>query len=444
MNGPKVAMVSLGCAKNLVSSEQMLWLLSNMGCRVVPEPSGADVVVVNTCGFIESAKREAIETILEMAALKSAGKLGKILVAGCLVERYRGEVQEELPEVDGLLGCGSFHEIREVLCEALQGKTPVYFGALAEEPLNTPRLVTTPVHTAYLKVAEGCDNRCAYCVIPTLRGPFRSRPMESVVEEARWLAARGAKELILVAQDTTRYGLDLYGERRLPALLDELCRIEPLHWLRLHYLYPDAVDDALIERIAREEKIVKYLDIPLQHISDKLLAAMNRRGTRRDIEALIETLRARIPDLVLRTSLIVGLPGEGEAEFEELCAFLRAARMERAGVFSYSMEEGTPAAEMPDQVPEEVRKRRAEIVTEIQTEIMDDFNAALQGRILTVLTEGYDRYAGCHIGRSWADSPDVDGKVCFTARGRVPEGEMVRVRITGTLEGDLFGKARGV
>ncbi len=443
MNPSTVAMVSLGCAKNQVSAEQMLYRLKEAGCTIKTQLEGVDAVVVNTCGFIESAKREAIEQILELAALKQEGKIKKIIVTGCLAERYKEEILSELPETDGLVGCGSFHDIVKALDSSLAGETPVLFAPPAETPLDTPRVLSTPSYTAYLKVAEGCDNCCAYCVIPGLRGAFRSRPMEALVQEAEALVAGGVKEIILIAQDTSRYGLDLYGERRLSALLTALCGIEGLQWLRLHYLYPDEIDDQLIETMACQDKIVKYLDIPIQHASDRMLSAMGRRGTCAELEALFGKLRARMPDVVLRTSVIVGLPGETEEDFEQLCAFLRNQCIERAGVFPYSPEEGTPAAAMPDQVDEETKARRADVVLGIQQGIMEAFNESLQGRILTVLVEGFDRYAGYHFGRSWADSPEVDGKVFFTARQRVPEGAFVRVRITGIVDGDPFGKARG-
>ncbi len=436
-------MVSLGCAKNLVSSEQMLWKLKESGCVIQSDPEGADAVIVNTCGFIESAKKEAIQQILELAALKQEGRLGKIIVAGCLAERYKEEILTELPESDGLVGCGSFHEIEAAVKSTLAGETPQLFAPPEDTPLNTPRVTSTPAYTAYLKVAEGCDNRCAYCVIPNLRGAFRSRPMEELLAEATLLADGGVKELILIAQDTTRYGLDIYGERRLPALLKALCRVDGIEWVRLHYLYPDEVDQALIDTVAREDKIVKYLDIPIQHINNRLLRAMGRRGTRADIESMLRALRESIPDVVLRTSLIVGLPGETDEEFEELCAFLRKTRWERAGVFAYSPEEGTPAADMPDQVDEDIKLRRVDTVMGLQQGIMDDFNRSLQGRILPILVEGFDRNAGVHFGRSWADSPEVDGKVFFTARRRIPDGSFVRVRVTGLMDGDLFGEARG-
>ncbi|MGI5936779.1 MAG: 30S ribosomal protein S12 methylthiotransferase RimO, partial [Oscillospiraceae bacterium] len=387
----KVAFISLGCAKNLVNSEQMLSLISKAGHRIISEPENADAVIINTCGFIESAKSEAIENILEMAQLKWAGKLRKIIVAGCLAQRYKEEILAELPEVDALVGVGSYGEIVQVLEEAMAGEgTPCRFGDKSAPVDELDRIVSTGPGWAYIKIAEGCDNCCAYCVIPFIRGRFRSRPMENIVREAEDLARRGVKELIVVAQDITRYGVDLYGKRSLPELLSRLCRIPGLHWIRLHYLYPDEIDEELISVIAGEPKILKYLDIPIQHINNGILRKMNRRGTGDEIRGLFKTLRRRIPGLVLRTSLIVGLPGEGEEEFQELCEFLREVRIERAGVFVFSPEEGTPAAAMPDQVDREIAERRAELVMELQSAIMDEFNASRIGQTLEVLCEGYD------------------------------------------------------
>lgn len=433
-----VGFISLGCAKNLVNSEQMLWLLDNAGMKISGKITGVDAVVVNTCGFIESAKSEAIENILELAELKKEGQIKKIIVAGCLAERYKEEILEELPEIDAIVGVGSFGEIVSAVKDAIEDKKPCLFGDLNAAVEETDRVITTPGASAYIKIAEGCDNRCAYCVIPDLRGSFRSRPMENILAEARSLAAMGIKELIVVAQDTTRYGTDLYGERRLPALLKEMCKIEGLNWIRLHYLYPDEIDGGLIEVIAQEDKIVKYLDIPIQHINDGILKAMNRRSTGEDIRRLFTRLRREIPSLVLRTSLITGLPGEGEAEFEELCAFLREYKIERAGVFPYSPEEGTPAAQLP-RPDDETAKRRAEMVMALQSKIMDEYNAGMLGVTLEVLCEGFDRFAECHYGRSFADSPDIDGKVFFTGKN-AEAGAFVKVKITGILDGDLMGE----
>ena len=435
----KVAFISLGCAKNLVNTEQMMALTRDAGYELVSDPEGADVAVLNTCGFIDSAKSEAIQNILELAALKDAGKLGKLLVAGCLSQRYQSELEQEMPEVDGVLGTGSYTDIVSALEEVTAGGHPRRFGDIDHTEEDGARVVSTPPYTAYLKIAEGCDNRCAYCVIPSLRGRYRSRSMESLLAEAETLAGRGVQELIVIAQDITRYGTDLYGRRRLGDLLTELCRL-PFHWIRLHYLYPDEVDDALIDVLARERKILRYIDIPLQHINDGILKAMNRRSTKAEILALLQKLRERLPGLVLRTSLICGLPGEGEAEFEELCQFLQDAGIERAGIFQFSPEEGTPAAVMEHQVEPEVAARRVELLVELQSRVMDAYNESRLGETLEVLCEGFDPDMGCYAGRSYADSPDVDGRVFFTAAGLVPAGTFVNVRITGTSDGDLTGE----
>ena len=435
----KVAFISLGCAKNLVNTEQMMALTRDAGYELVSDPEGADVAVLNTCGFIDSAKSEAIQNILELAALKDAGKLGKLLVAGCLSQRYQNELEQEMPEVDGVLGTGSYTDIVSALEEVTAGGHPRRFGDIDHTEEDGARVVSTPPYTAYLKIAEGCDNRCSYCIIPYLRGRYRSRSMESLLTEAKALADRGVQELIVIAQDITRYGTDLYGRRRLGELLTELCKL-PFHWIRLHYLYPDEVDDGLIDVLAREHKILKYIDIPLQHINDGILKAMNRRSTKAEIIALLNKLRQRLPGLVLRTSLICGLPGEGEAEFEELCEFLQDAGIERAGIFQFSPEEGTPAAVMEHQVEPEVAARRVELLVELQSRVMDAYNESRLGETLEVLCEGFDPDMGCYAGRSYADSPDVDGKVFFTAAGLVPAGTFVNVRITGTSDGDLTGE----
>ena len=441
MTKEKIALISLGCAKNQVNSEQMLCLLDDAGYTLVPEPEVADAVIVNTCGFIDAAKSEAIDIILEMAALKAEGRLRKIIVAGCLSERYREQIKTELPEVDALVGVGSFAEIVDLVRETLDGgdgeKMPERFGDKNAPVDEVGRYLTSGPGWAYLKIAEGCSNRCAFCAIPDIRGRYRSRPFENVVAEAAALAESGVRELVVIAQDITRYGTDLYnGKRRLAELCRALSEINGIEWIRLHYLYPDQFDDALIDEIAVNDKIVKYLDIPIQHINDGILKRMNRRGTGGEIRALFRTLRARIPGLVLRTSLITGLPGEGEAEFEELCAFLREAKIERAGVFPYSPEEGTPAAEMPDRCDAEEAQRRADRVLDIQAEIMDEWYAAQIGKTLRVLCTGAE--GGYLTGRSYADSPEVDGLVWF--EGSCPPGEFTEVRITGLLDGELAGE----
>ncbi len=435
----KVAFISLGCAKNLVNTEQMMALCRAAGHTVTGEPEGADVAVLNTCGFIESAKSEAIDNILELGQLKQAGKLKKLLVAGCLSQRYPDDIRTELPEVDGMLGTGSYTDVVDAVEELMAGERPERFGDIHRTYEDGERWVTTPSYTAYLKIAEGCSNGCAFCVIPRLRGRYRSRSMEALLAEADKLAGSGVKELIVIAQDITRYGLDRKDGTTLAGLLNELCKL-PFHWIRLHYLYPEAVTDELIETIASQPKIVHYLDIPIQHANDAILKAMRRRNTRAEIEALFAKLRAAMPDVVLRTSLICGLPGEGEAEFEELCQFLREQRIQRAGVFQFSPEEGTLAAAMEDQVDPEVAARRVELVVDLQSRIMDEYNEQRQGTVMEVLCEGFDSAEGCFVGRTYADSVEIDGRVLFTAAGAIPPGEFVNVRITGVSDGDLTGE----
>ena len=434
------AMISLGCAKNLVNSEQMLYLLSEAGYTLVPEADGADLAVVNTCGFIDAAKSEAIDNILEMAELKKEGRLGGLIVTGCLSERYKDSILSELPEIDAVLGVGSFGDIVEAADAVMAGDHLSRFASNSAPVDEIARVVSTGPSWAYLRIAEGCDNFCAFCAIPYIRGRYRSRPMENILEEARELAAHGVKELIVIAQDITRYGTDLYGKRSLAALCRELGKIEGVEWIRLHYLYPDQFDDELIDEIASNDKIVKYLDIPIQHINDAILKRMNRRGTGSEIRALFRTLRERIPGLVLRTSLIAGLPGEGEAEFEELCEFLKEARIERAGVFPFSPEEGTPAAKM-EHVDAEEAQRRADLILQLQAQIMDEFCESFVGKTIRVLCQSFDEDSGLLVGRSYADSPDVDGLVFF--EGSCPPGEMADVLIDEADDGYLYGTQTG-
>ena len=430
------ALILLGCAKNLVNSEQMLYLLDEAGYRLVPEPEGADFAIVNTCGFIDAAKSEAIENILTLAALKSEGKLGGLIVTGCLSERYKDSILAELPEIDAVLGVGSFSEIVDAADRVCAGEAYTSFRDQSGPIDETPRVVSTGPGWAYLRIAEGCNNFCAFCAIPYIRGRYRSRPIETVVAEARDLAAHGVKELIVIAQDITRYGTDLYGKRSLARLCRELEQIEGVEWIRLHYLYPDQFDEELIDEIARNAKIVKYLDIPIQHINDAILKKMNRRGTGAEIRSLFRRLRERIPGLVLRTSLIAGLPGEGETEFEELCEFLKEAKIERVGVFPFSPEEGTPAAAM-EHVDAEEAQRRADLILQLQQPIMDEFLLGFVGKTLRVLYEYDDEESGLHVGRSYADSPDIDGLVLFS--GDCTEGELCDVCIDSVEDGLLFG-----
>ena len=435
-----IGFISLGCAKNQVDCERMMYRVQEAGHTVQADIVGADVVVINTCGFIDSAKSEAIDFILQTAALKAEGMVGKILVTGCLSQRYQQDILNEMPEVDGILGPGSYTEIVPAIEALLESDDQILeLGDIDAPEQETGRILTTPEHYAYLKIAEGCDNRCAYCIIPYLRGKFRSRQMDDVLYEARLLAASGVKELIVVAQDTSRYGTDLPGHKRLlPELLRRLCEIEELHWVRVHYVYPDEIDDEFIEVMASEPKIVKYLDIPIQHCNSKILKLMNRRGDGAFLRELFAKLRQRIPGLVLRTSVITGLPGEGEEEFTELCEFLKEQRLERVGAFAFSPEEGTPAAEM-DHVDNDVALERARMIETIQSSIMDDYSQALMGQSLEVLVDGYDEEFEQYFGRTFADSPDIDGRVWLASEDDLSEGTFVKVQIEGLIEGDLTG-----
>ena len=435
-----VAFISLGCAKNQVNCEQMMAAVQAAGHTLQPAPQGADVVVVNTCGFLQSACEEAIDHILEMAALKQAGQVKKILVTGCMAQRYQEDVLRELPEVDGVLGTGSYEEIAAAVAEVMdRGGRPCRMGNIHTANQGGERILSTPPWYAYLRIAEGCDNHCAYCVIPSLRGKYRSRPMGELLDEAAELASAGVRELLVIAQDITRYGTDLNGEHQLAQLLRQLCKLD-FHWIRLHYLYPDEITGELIDTIAQEPKILPYLDIPIQHCNDTILKAMNRRDTKAELEALFADLRARIPGLVLRTSIITGLPYEDEAAFEELCAFLRRERIERAGVFPFSPEEGTQAAQM-DHVDGEEARRRAELLVDVQSDVIDAYNESLLGTEREVLCEGFDPQAQMYFGRSYAESPEIDGRIYFTAGGEVAPGTFVPVRLTGTMDGELTGEA---
>ena len=436
---PKIGLISLGCAKNLVDSEHMLALLRAAGWEITEDMAEADVGVVNTCGFIEAAKSEAIETILETAQYKQTGKMKGLVVTGCLVQRYAQEMQKELPEIDAICGTGSYENIVDAANAALGGQKAAYMADMAAAALDGDRSRLTPSYTAYFKIAEGCSNRCGYCIIPKLRGPYRSREMAALLEEARELSDAGVKELIVIAQDITKYGMDLPEHKRLlPELLRQLCQLN-FTWVRLHYLYPDQITDELIDVIVEEPKIVKYLDIPLQHVSKRILRAMHRPGDGEEFAALIEKLRARIPGLVLRTSLIVGLPGETEEEFAELCSFLQETQIERVGVFEFSPEEGTEAAELPDQIDAETKANRRLIVEELQSGVLDDYNTSRHGETMDVLCEGFDEEQQLWFGRTYADSVEVDGHVYFESDAEPQEGEFVSVRITESLGPDLLG-----
>ncbi len=432
----KVYYISLGCAKNLIDSEQMLAAIRKAGFELTSDPESAELAVVNTCAFIQSAQEESIDNILALGKLKEHGHLRRLVVAGCLAQRYKDELLPLLPEVDALVGTGSCEDIVKALDE---GPAACFFGDINGPISEAGRIVSTGPGYAYIKIAEGCSNNCAYCVIPSIRGKYRSRPMENILSEAETLARAGIRELIVVAQDPTMYGIDLYGHRRLHELLRALCRTEGISWIRLHYLYPDAVDEDLIETIASEPKILKYLDIPIQHINNNILRTMGRRGTGDEIRVLFRRLREEIPGVVLRTSLITGLPGEGEAEFEELCEFLREARIERAGVFPFSPEEGTRAFNM-ERPDSETANRRAELIQELQADIMDSFNRSRVGTVTKVICEGYSEEMCLYQGRSFAESPDVDGVIWFSAQDAKP-GEFYDVCIKGELDGELVGEA---
>ena len=434
-----IGFISLGCAKNQVDCERMMYRVQEAGHTVCEGIVGCDIVVINTCGFIDSAKTEAIDYILQTAGLKADGYVGKILVTGCLSQRYQELIRQEMPEVDGILGTGSYTEIVPAIESLLRGETVNIFGSIDAPEQETGRILTTPEHFAYLKIAEGCDNRCAYCIIPYLRGKFRSRQLDDVLYEARLLAASGVKELLVVAQDTSRYGTDLPGNQRLLSkLLRELCKIDGIEWIRVHYTYPDEIDDDLIDTIAEEPKIVKYLDIPIQHCNKDILKLMNRRGDGQMLRDLFAKLRSRIPGVIIRTSVITGLPGEGEEEFEELCTFLKEQKLERVGAFAFSPEEGTPAAAM-EYVDEATAQARAEMVETIQSRIMDEYNEALIGQTLRVLIDGYDEEFEQYFGRTYADSPEIDGKVWISSEEALREGTFVHVVIDSLVEGELNG-----
>lgn len=436
----KVGMVSLGCPKNQMDAELMLDKLQKAGFTLTAESGLADVVIVNTCGFIADAKQEAIENILEFAKLKEEGRVKKIIVTGCLAQRYQEELCKELPECDAVLGLGANADIVETVNAVVRGETVARFPSLDQWSLDGERLQTTPDFFAYLRVGDGCNNCCTYCAIPLIRGKLRSRDMENIVNEAKVLAQNGVKELVLAAQDTTLYGTNLVGRSLLPALLDRLCEIEGLHWIRLLYCYPEHITDELLQTIAKQEKIVKYLDIPIQHASGNVLQAMNRSGDAASLKALIAHIRDTVPNIVLRTTVMVGFPGETEDDFNELCEFLKAVRFERLGCFTYSPEEGTVAAEMPHQVPEKVKARRRDIVMQSQERIADEYNEAQIGKTVEVLVESFDRYAECWFGRTYADAPDIDTKVFFTTKTRVVPGEFVKVQITDRMDWDLVGE----
>lgn len=437
----KVGIISLGCAKNQVDAEMLLYKIKEAGYEISDDPGICDIAIVNTCGFIESAKQESIDEILELATLKREGQIKKLIVTGCLAERYNNELMKEMCEIDAVVGIGGNEDIVTVLNRVMEDEKVNIHPDKMLMPLEGKRLQSTPPYTAYIKISEGCDNRCTYCAIPLIRGGHRSRKMEDILLEATDLANKGVKELNVIAQDTTRYGMDLYGEYRLAKLLRELCKIDGFKWIRVLYCYPDKITDELIEVIKTEEKICKYIDIPLQHCNKDVLRRMNRSGDKDSLLALINKLRKEIPDIVIRTTFIAGFPGETEEEFTELCQFAKDVKFQRMGCFPYSIEEGTPAAEFPNQLDEETKAHRAEIIMDQQSYIMDEYLESQIGKEMEILCEGYDRYAECYFGRGYCDAPDVDTVTFFTATGEKPKiGEFYNVEITDFLDSSLVGK----
>lgn len=437
----RVGMVSLGCPKNQVDAEKMMFSLRKYGFELIQDAALADVAIINTCGFIQSAKEEAIETMLEFIALKKEGRIKGVVCTGCLAERYKQDILDEMPELDAVVSLGKDAEIAQIVKDIMSGENgeKLYAGDKCSLPLEGGRIISTQPFYAYLKIAEGCSNGCTYCAIPAIRGKFRSRTIENILEEARWLADNGVTELVVVAQDTTRYGEDIYGESRLPELLTELCKIEGFHWIRTLYLYPERITDKLIDTIAEQDKLVKYFDIPIQHCNADILKRMNRCGSRETLTELIGKIRARIPGVIIRTTLITGFPGETQEQFEELAEFANDMRFERLGCFAYSAEEGTPAAKFEGQLPDEEKERRSDVIMEQQMFINDVQNQEMIGKVVEVVTEGFDRYAECCFGRSAADAPEIDGKIFFSSERKLTVGEYVKVKIDDTLDCDLLG-----
>ncbi len=437
----KVGIVSLGCAKNQVDAEMLLFTLRGRGYMIVDDPAKADAVIVNTCGFIDSAKQESIDEIIELGNLKREGKIKAIIVTGCLAERYQDEITKQLYEIDAAVGIGANEQIADVVEQVLGGNgTLELFPDKLDLPLEGGRVLSTPFYTAYLKIAEGCDNKCTFCAIPMIRGKFRSRKIENLIEEAKGLAADGVRELNIIAQDTTRYGEDLYGKPSLDKLLTELCKIDGLHWIRVLYCYPESITDALIDVMAREEKIVNYIDLPLQHCNSEILRKMHRRGDRASLTALLNKMREKIPNVIFRSTFITGFPGETEEQFEELAEFAKEMNFQRLGCFAYSQEEGTPAAKMPDQLDDDVKQQRADIIMEHQQQVMAEYCESLLDTDIEVLVEGFDRLAECWYGRTYADAPEVDGCVFFTSPQKPQIGSFVTVHITDYLGCDPYGE----
>lgn len=436
----KVGFISLGCPKNQVDAELMLAKLEKAGFEIVDVAYEADIVIINTCGFIEDAKKESIDNILEMAELKKEGSIQKILVTGCLAERYRHEIVTELPEVDGVIGIGANADIVEAVKSVMDGEMLEAFPDKEKMPLGGERLLTTPQYWAYLKIADGCSNCCTYCAIPSIRGPYRSRPMEEIVAEASSLAADGTKELVVIAQDTTRYGLDLYGELKLPELLRELNKIDGIEWIRMLYCYPDRITDELLDTMAACDKVLPYIDLPLQHADARILKAMNRTGSRESLTALIEKIREKLPNAILRTTFITGFPGEDEQALDTLSEFIDDIQFDRLGCFAYSPEEGTPAASLPDQLDDEVKKHRADVLMEQQFDIFQYKQKQYIGTVQKCIVEGYDAYTDSYFGRTWMDAPEIDSAIYFTGSGEYDEGDIVDVEIFDVNEYDFMGE----
>lgn len=437
----KVGMISLGCPKNQVDAEHLLAMLEESGCSIVDYVDGCDVVIINTCGFIDEAKQEAIENILDAVELKNDGLIKKIIVTGCLAQRHQHEIMQEMPEVDAVIGIGANAELLDIIEKVMKTDEKVEeFPDRSLLPLEGQRLLTTPEHWAYLKIADGCSNRCTYCTIPYIRGNMRSRKTENIIEEAKQLAEQGVKEIVVVAQDTTSYGLDLYGELKLPELLNELCKIDGIEWIRLLYCYPDRITDELIETIKNQPKVLNYIDLPLQHANDRILKSMNRRGNCADIKNVISKLRAEIPDVVIRTTFIVGFPGEGEEEFEDLAVFVNEMNFDRLGCFAFSPQEGTPAYEMENQVDDEVKQHRGEIIMQDQYSIVEEKNNEKIGKTYRTVIEEYDSYTDSYTGRTYMDAPEIDGNVKFTGEGEYDIGDFVDVKIFDFDGYDLIGE----
>lgn len=436
----KVGFISLGCPKNQVDAELMLKKLTDAGYEIVDVAYEADVVIINTCGFIEDAKQESIDNILEMAELKKEDSIQKIIVTGCLAQRYNQELVREMPEVDGILGIGANGDIVKAVEAVMNGEKYESFPDKENMPLEGERLLTTPQYWAYLRIADGCSNCCAYCAIPIIRGAFRSRKTEDIINEAKKLASEGTKELVVIAQDTTRYGLDLYGKLMLPELLRELNKIEGIQWIRLLYCYPDRITDELLEAMAQCEKVLHYIDIPLQHCDEKILKAMNRTGNRETLTELIDRMREKMPDIILRTTFITGFPGEDEEAFTSLSEFIDDVQFDRLGCFPYSAEEGTPAAEFPEQIDDEVKKHRADVIMEQQYDIFQFKQKQYIGTVQKCIVEGYDGYTDSYFGRTWMDAPEIDSNIYFTGKGDYNEGDLVDVEIFDINEYDLMGE----